>query len=54
MIPEPYKTALLIFVAILDIIVFSRSLDKRDWVNALVYLVLSSVFCYLLAVAILK
>lgn len=54
MIPEPYKTAGLLFTAILDVVLFNSSLDKQKWLNAVVYFGLALFFCYLLADKIIK
>lgn len=54
MLPEPYKTAGLLFTAILDVVLLNSSLERQKWLNAALYLVLALFFCYLLAEKIIK
>lgn len=49
MIPEPFKTALLIFVCILDVVMFDRHTKEGRWMKGAIYFGLSIFFCYLLA-----
>lgn len=49
MIPEPYKTAILIFATILDVVLFNRHICEKNWGDASIYLGLALFFCYLLA-----
>ena len=51
---EQIKLAVLIFACIIDIIAFSREVERKTYLKALGYLGFSVWFCYLLAGQILK
>ena len=51
---EQIKLAILVFACIIDIIAFSREVERKNYLKSLGYLGFSVWFCYLLAGQILK